>query len=50
MVEEFGDYARIVNGKKKAEAEAYLQMTLTASEVLERAAHSFQVYVSTSSR
>lgn len=40
MVEEFEDYARIVDGKKKEEAEAYLQMTLTASEVLERAAHS----------
>lgn len=38
MVEEFEDFARIVEGKKKEEAEKYLQMTLAASEVLERAA------------
>lgn len=38
MVEEFEDFARIVDGKKKEEAEAYLKMTLVASEVLERAA------------
>lgn len=38
MVEEFEDFARIVDGKKKEEAEKYLQMTLAASKVLERAA------------
>lgn len=38
MVEEFEDFARIVDGKKKEEVEKYLQMTLAASEVLERAA------------
>ena len=38
MVEEFEDFARIVDWKKKEEAEAYLKMTLAASEVLERAA------------
>lgn len=38
MVEEFEEFARIVDGKKKEEAEAYLKMTLAASEVLERAA------------
>lgn len=37
MVEEFEDFARIVDGKKKEEAEAYLKMTLATSEVLERA-------------
>ena len=38
MVEEFEDFTRIVDGKKKEEAEKFLQMTLAASKVLERAA------------